>query len=329
MACILALVSHQDGKLKKASLSSVSAARALSTKTGAPVVAAAIGSGLDGVAQDAAAYGPSKVVVVDHAQYKTYMGETFAACVAELAKKLGAKAVVANADTFGKDCLPRVAAKLHAPMVSEVMEVIADSAKPQFKRPMYAGNVIATVEVSGEPVVLTVRGTSFAAPEKATQKAPVEKLDNPVSTPFAKAAFKEFQQIKSERPELVDASVIVAGGRGLKTPEDFRRLLEPLADTLGAAIGATRAVVDAGWVPNDSQVGQTGKVVAPTLYMAFGISGAIQHVAGMKDSKVIVAVNRDGDAPIFEVADYGIVGDAFKVIPELTEKIKALKAEQQ
>lgn len=327
MSAILCIVNHMDGKLRKVSLCSVGAGQALSKKTGVPVVAVVIGSGVSAVADEAAQFGPSKVLLVDHELYKSYMGENFAACVAELAKKVGAKAIIAPADTFGKDCMPRVAARLKAPLVTETMEIVPDGGQV-FKRPMYAGNVVATVQAEGEPVVLTVRTTAFPAPDKGDRKAPVEKVDNPVPEGFAGATFKEFQQTKSERPELTDASTVVSGGRGLKSPEEFRKLLEPLADVLGAAIGATRAVVDAGWVPNDWQVGQTGKAVAPTLYMAFGISGAIQHVAGMKDSKVIVAVNRDGDAPIFEVADYGIVGDVFKVIPELTEKLKALKAEQ-
>ncbi|MBI2058223.1 MAG: electron transfer flavoprotein subunit alpha/FixB family protein [Nitrospirae bacterium] len=327
MSCVLAVVGQQDGKLKKSTLSALGAAQILAKELGVPAVGVVMGSNISGAADELAGFGPSKVVAVDGPSLKDYLGEAYASALGELVKKTGAKALIAPADSFGKDCLPRVATKLKAPLATEVMEVVSGQSGKVFKRPMYAGNVIATVQLEGQPVLLTVRTTAFAAPGKAGSKAPVEKSD-PGSPASNGASFKEFQAIKSERPELVDAGVVVSGGRGLKTPEDFKKLMEPLADVLGAAIGATRAVVDAGWVPNDWQVGQTGKTVAPTLYIAFGISGAIQHVAGMKDSKVIVAVNRDGDAPIFEVADYGIVGDAFKVIPELTEKFKSLKAQQ-
>jgi electron transfer flavoprotein alpha subunit len=223
--------------------------------------------------------------------------------------------VVIAATAYGKDVAPRVAAKLSAAVASDILAVVSAN---QFKRAMWAGNAIATVEVTTPVKVITVRATEFPAAQKGGASGTVQPLS--LSAPAAKTKFVEFNEVKSARPELTEASVVVSGGRGTKG--DFKPV-EALADVLNAAVGASRAVVDAGWQPNDLQVGQTGKVVAPKLYIAAGISGAIQHLAGMKSSKVIVAVNKDAEAPIFQLADYGLVADLFKALPELRAKIKS------
>ena len=312
MATILLVAEHGAGHLKKATLQALTAAQ----KFGGTVEAVVIGAGAASAAQELAAY-VGKVHVVEGAGFEHALAETHSAAVAAAAKACGAGAVVIAATTYGKDIAPRVAAKLSAGLASDVLAVVSPS---QFKRAMWAGNAIATVEVTTPVKVVTVRATEFAAAPKAGQAGTTQPL--PVQAPAAKTKFIEFNEVKSARPELTEASVVVSGGRGTKG--DFKPI-EQLADVLNAAVGASRAVVDAGWQPNDLQVGQTGKVVAPKLYIAAGISGAIQHLAGMKGSKVIVAVNKDADAPIFQVADYGLVGDLFKVLPELSEEIKKAK----
>jgi electron transfer flavoprotein alpha subunit len=238
--------------------------------------------------------------------------------VARVVKERGYGAVFAPASTFGKDFMPRLSGLLDAPLASDIIGLSKDGDKLRVQRPMYAGNAIATVELSGSPLLFTVRQTAFDPAPQAGAKAPVEKVSVPADA--GGSAFVSRQETKSERPELTDASVIVSAGRGIKAQENFR-MVEELADLFHAAIGASRAAVDAGWAPNDWQVGQTGKIVAPDLYIALGISGAIQHLAGMKDSKVIVAINKDEEAPIFQVADYGIVGDLFQVLPEIAKEL--------
>jgi len=223
---------------------------------------------------------------------------------------------------MGKDLMPRIAARLDAPMASEIIAINDDGT---FVRPMYAGNALATVELEGPVRVVTVRGTAFDAANPVGNSAPVEKVKADLDPAGLKMAFVGFNEIKSDRPQLTEARIIVSGGRGLKSGDNFKTVLEPLVDEIGAAMGASRAAVDAGFVPNDLQVGQTGKVVAPELYVAVGISGAIQHLAGMKDSKTIVAINKDEEAPIFSVADFGLVADLFKAVPEMTEELKKLK----
>src|SRR5581483_6882677 len=238
------------------------------------------------------------------------------------AKQLGSAWVVGAATAVGKDVFPRVALLLDAGMASDVTSFNDDGT---IVRPTYAGNVLATVAVESPVKVVTVRGTAFEPAPKASAAAAVEKVVLPADVQ-GRTKFVSFAETKSDRPTLGDATIVVSGGRGLKSGENFTTVLEPLVDALGAAMGASRAAVDAGFVPNDLQVGQTGKVVAPQLYVAVGISGAIQHLAGMKDSKVIVAINKDGDAPIFSVSDYGLVADLFKAVPEMTEEVKKLKA---
>jgi electron transfer flavoprotein alpha subunit len=250
-----------------------------------------------------------------------YLAEAFAPVVAEAAKAAGATWLVAAATAQGKDLLPRAAARLGAACATDVVGLGGEGATVLLRRPMWAGNVMAEVELTSAVKAFTIRPTEFPPAQKEGQGAVTPQ---PVAVDAAqlKTRFVEFQELKSERPELTEARVVVAGGRGTKG--DFKEV-EGLADDLGAAVGASRAAVDAGWVPNDWQVGQTGKVVAPELYVAAGISGAIQHLAGMKGSKVIVAINKDPEAPIFQVADYGLVADLFKALPELREKIKSAK----
>jgi electron transfer flavoprotein alpha subunit len=230
--------------------------------------------------------------------------------------------VLATATALGKDLMPRLAARLNVPMASEIIAINDDGT---FVRPMYAGNVLATVELEGPVRVVTVRGTAFDAAKPAASVAPIEKVAATLDPAGLKMEFVAFNEIKSDRPELTEARIVVSGGRGLKSGENFKSVLEPLVDEMGAAMGASRAAVDAGFVPNDLQVGQTGKVVAPELYVAVGISGAIQHLAGMKDSKTIVAINKDEEAPIFSVADFGLVADLFKAVPEMVEAMKKVK----
>jgi electron transfer flavoprotein alpha subunit len=316
MAAILLIAEQAHGQLKKATLNALSAAQQLAEKSGGKVQALLVGNGVSPAAQELAAYGVP-VHAVDAPAFAHALAETHSAAVAAAAKQFGASSVVLAATAYGKDIAPRVAARLGAGLASDVLGVVSQS---QFRRAMWAGNAIATVEVTTPIKVVTVRATEFPAAQKAQAPGAVQPLK--VDAPAAKTKFVEFNEVKSTRPELTDASVVVSGGRGTKG--DFKPI-EALADVLGAAVGASRAVVDAGWQPNDLQVGQTGKVVAPKLYIAAGISGAIQHLAGMKGSKTIVAVNKDPEAPIFQVADYGLVADLFKALPELAEELKKLK----
>ena len=254
---------------------------------------------------------------MDGASFENYLAESYAECLAELTAELNVSHVVGPASIQGKDFLPRLAAQLDAGMVADVIEVWDDGGV-HYRRPMWAGNVLAEVVVDSPIAVLSVRTTAF---EKAAagDAAPVEERS--ASHTFDKTECVGFDEVKSERPDLTDANVVVSGGRGMKTKENFK-LLEDLADILGGAVGASRAAIDANMAPYDWQVGQTGKIVAPDLYFAVAISGAIQHVAGMKASKTIVAINKDPEAPIFKVATYGIVGDLFQIVPALTKKFK-------
>jgi electron transfer flavoprotein alpha subunit len=316
MATILLVAEQAHGHLKKATLSALGAAQRLAEKNGGQIQGLVIGAGAGQAAQELASY-LGTVHSVEGAGFEHALAETHSAAVAEAAKKLGATEVVMAATAYGKDIAPRVAGRLGAGVASDILAVVSAN---QFKRAMWAGNAIATVEVTTPVKVISVRATEFPPAAKAGSAGTVQPLS--VQAPTPKTKFVEFNEVKSARPELTEASVVVSGGRGTKG--DFKPI-EALADVLNAAVGASRAVVDAGWQPNDLQVGQTGKVVAPKLYIAAGISGAIQHLAGMKGSKTIVAVNKDPEAPIFQVADYGLVGDLFKALPELTDEVKKLK----
>jgi electron transfer flavoprotein alpha subunit len=305
----LVIAEHDNAQLKGGTANAVTAA----AKMGGDVHVLVAGGAAGGAAQAAAKLaGVSKVLHVQAAHYDGGIAENYAALVAGLAK--GYSHVVASASAFGKSFMPRVAALLD---VAQVSEISAVESPDTFVRPIYAGNAFATVQSADAIKVVTVRATGFD-PAPATGSAPVEPAPAGPDKGQSKVVSQELT--KSARPELGGARRVVSGGRGLASGENFR-MLETLADKLGAALGASRAAVDSGYVPNDCQVGQTGKIVAPELYIAVGISGAIQHLAGMKDSKVIVAINKDPEAPIFQVADYGLVGDLFEVVPELTEKL--------
>ena len=306
----LVWVEHDGKTVKDATLSTVTAASKLGE-----VHLLVAGQGVDAVAQEAAKIaGVGKVHVADDAAYANQLAENVAPLVKQLMDHHDA--FVAPATTAGKAIAPRVAALLDVMQISDILSVESEDT---FTRPIYAGNAIATVQTSDAKKVITVRGTAF---DKAAAEGGSGTVEAVATTGDTGLATFENQEIAAlTRPELTSAKIIVSGGRALGSGEKFTEVIEPLADKLGAGVGASRAAVDAGYVPNDYQVGQTGKIVAPEVYVAVGISGAIQHLAGMKDSKVIIAINKDEDAPIFQVADLGLVGDLFKVVPELTEKL--------
>jgi electron transfer flavoprotein alpha subunit len=307
---ILVFAEHDNSAIKKATLSTVAAAQKIGGEIHLLVAGHDCGAAAKAAAQVA---GVAKVLHADAPQLDDEIAENVAALIVSLAR--GYSHVLAPATSNGKNVMPRAAALLD---VQQVSEIVAVESADTFVRPIYAGNALATVQ-SADPIkVITVRATGFDAVAATGGNAPVESVAAPADSGLSSFVGREVQ--KSERPELTSARVVVSGGRGMGSGENFK-LLEPLADKLNAAMGASRAAVDAGFVPNDWQVGQTGKIVAPELYVAVGISGAIQHLAGMKDSRVIVAINKDEEAPIFQVADYGIVGDLFKVVPELIEEL--------
>jgi electron transfer flavoprotein alpha subunit len=307
---ILVIAEHDNATLKPSTLHTLGAAKQL----GGEVHVLVAGQGAQGAVQAASQVaGVAKVLVADSAQYKDQLAENLAVLVTGLAKGYGH--VLAPATTFGKNFMPRVAALLD---VGQVSDISAVKGADTFVRPIYAGNALATVQSKDAVKVVTVRSTGFDAVPATGGSASIEPVAAGADTGLSSLVGREIT--KSERPELTAARVIISGGRGMGSGENFK-LLEPIADKLNAAMGASRAAVDAGFVPNDWQVGQTGKIVAPDLYIAVGISGAIQHLAGMKDSRVIVAINKDEEAPIFQVADYGIVGDLFKIVPELAKEL--------
>jgi electron transfer flavoprotein alpha subunit len=309
---ILVIAEHDNAGLKTATLNAVTAA----AKVGGEIHILVAGAGCGAVAEQAAKVaGVAKVKVADAAHYGDQAAENLAALIVAVVANpaSGYSHIIAAATSNGKNTLPRVAALLDVAQISEIVSVVdADT----FVRPIYAGNALATVKSSDATKVITVRTTGFDAAANSGGSAAVEAIAAGPDLGQSKLMSRDLT--KSARPELAAAKIIVSGGRGMGNGENYHHVLEPLADKLGAALGASRAAVDAGFVPNDYQVGQTGKIVAPQLYIAIGISGAIQHLAGMKDSKVIVAINKDPDAPIFQVADYGLVGDLFALVPELT-----------
>jgi electron transfer flavoprotein alpha subunit len=308
---ILVLAEHDNEILKKSTATTLAAARLLPGE----ITVLVIGAHCEEVAEKASQLeGVARVWLADSPVYHGGLAENIAELIAAVGKEFAY--ILAAATTYGKNILPRAAALLDMGQISEIIRIIAPDT---FVRSIYAGNALATVQSLDPIKLLTVRPTAFEAVRITTHKAPIERLSQVVDLKLSQ--FISRQATVSERPELTSARVVVAGGRGLQSGENFRRLLEEVADKLGGALGASRAAVDAGFVPNDYQVGQTGKVVAPDLYIAVGISGAIQHLAGMKDSKVIVAINKDPDAPIFQVADYGLVGDLFTLVPELSQEL--------
>ncbi len=308
---ILVIAEHDNASIKAATLNTIAAA----SKIGGDIHVLVAGSNAQAAADAAAKIvGVAKVLLADAPQLADGLAENIDGTVLQIAKNYSH--ILAPATAYGKNIAPRIAAHLDVAQISDITAV--DSADT-FERPIYAGNAIATVQSSDAIKVITVRSTGFDPVAAEGGSAPVEKIEASADSGISKFVSRELTKL--DRPELTSAKIIVSGGRGLGSGENYTKVLEPLADKLGAALGASRAAVDAGFVPNDYQVGQTGKIVAPNLYVAVGISGAIQHLAGMKDSKVIVAINKDAEAPIFGVADYGLVGDLFTVVPDLVKEL--------
>jgi len=306
----LVIAEHDNVNLKPATLNTVAAANVI----GGEVHILVAGNACQSVADEAAAVdGVEKVILADDSAYENQLAESTANLIQSISANYSH--ILAPATTFGKNVLPRLSALLDVQQISEITEVVSDDT---FKRPIYAGSCIATVKSSDSIKVITVRATAFDPVNASGGSASVESISADGVSDLSTFVNEEIAQ--SDRPELTAASIVISGGRGMQSGDNFH-LLETIADKLGAAVGASRAAVDAGFVPNDYQVGQTGKIVAPDLYIAVGISGAIQHLAGMKDSKVIVAINKDEDAPIFQVADYGLVADLFNALPELAEQL--------
>jgi electron transfer flavoprotein alpha subunit len=321
MGNVLIVAEQKDGKLRSPSLNAFTFGKKMAQAAQGDLCVLVLGGKVGEAAAEAAKYGAKKVIAVENAGLEKYLAETYAPTVAQVAKNVGASVVAATATAYGKDLMPRVAALLEAGMASDVVAVAGPTS---FKRPMVAGNVLATVQVTTPIVVVTVRQTEFEAAKPEGAAAAVENAAAPALNALGASVLK-LEEVKSTRPDLAEAKAVVSGGRGMKSAENFKQL-EALTDLLGGALGATRAACDAGMVPNDLQVGQTGKVVAPDLYIAVGISGALQHLAGMKSSKVIVAINKDPEAPIFQVADYGLVAKWEDTLPALIDKVKAIRS---
>lgn len=317
MKNVLIVIETAGQAVRKASFQAISFGRQMQALLGGELHLLLIGSDVGSLQKEISAYGAHKLWVVDAPTFKHPLAGRYAQVIADVAQKAQASVVGAAATACGKDIYPRVATRLKAAMASDVIFVESASV---FKRAMWAGNLIATVELSTAQKVVTIRPTEFESAQPTQTTTVVESVN--IAVADDKSQFIEFKEVKSARPQLTEARVVVAGGRGTKG--DFKPI-ELLADALGGAVGASRAACDAGWVPNDYQVGQTGKIVAPELYIAAGISGAIQHLAGMKASKTIVAINKDPEAPIFQVSDYGLVGDLFKAIPELIDAYQKTK----
>jgi electron transfer flavoprotein alpha subunit len=314
----LVVAELSSGALRRSSLSAITFAKGV----GGPFAILVLGADPAAAAKELAAFGAQSVLVASDPALKDYVCERFAPTVAKVARDGGWDTVVLTATAFGKDLAPRVAALLGAGYAPDINLVKVEGAQRLYRRPMCAGNVFGWLEITSPIHVVSVRQTEFSAAEPVSETCPVQSVALAPEEPVAKQVeFIKLETTSSERPDLAEARVVVAGGRALK--EQFMQLLGPLADTLGAALGASRAACDAGYAPPELQVGQTGRTVAPQLYIAIGISGAIQHVAGMKASKVIVAINKDGDAPIFQIADYGLVQDLFTAIPELVTQLRS------
>jgi electron transfer flavoprotein alpha subunit len=318
MAESLILVEHDRQHVKRHSLHAITLARQL----GSEYALLVLGHHLDEIAASLVSYGASAVIVADDPALAEPLADRYATVIVEAARKHGAKAIMGISSTFGKDVLPRAAALLDAPMLTDVVALERMNDLICYRRPINAGSMFATVTLEGDRRVLTIRATAFEAPPADATACPIERFGVDATSIPNGMQFICREERKSDRPDLAEARVVVAGGRPLKDKETFERLVGGLADALGGAIGATRAAVDAGMAPNDYQIGQTGKVVAPELYIALGISGAIQHLAGIKDSRVIVAINKDPDAPIFQMATYALVGDLYQIVPQLIESIR-------
>ena len=314
----LILIEHDRQQVKRPSLHAVTLAREL----GGEYAFLVLGYGLNEIAGSLVSLGATSVIVADDPALAEPLADRYATVIAEVAQKRGATTLLGTSSTFSKDILPRAAALLDAPMVTDVIGIEEMDGSISYRRPINAGSMLATVKLEGDRRVLTVRATAFEAPAADAVPCPVERfVFHAASLPNGMQLISR-EQRASDRPDLTEARVVVSGGRPLKDKETFERLVGGLADALGGAVGATRAAVDAGMAPNDYQIGQTGKIVAPELYIALGISGAIQHLAGIKDSRIIVGINKDPDAPIFQMATYGLVGDLHQIVPQLIESIR-------
>ncbi len=319
---ILSFAEQRDNKFKKSSFETVKAAKGIADQLGAECIALVVGSGVEGIAGALGEYGASRVLVVDDPKLAQHSNTAYSRIIAEVASKEGAQIVFLPASQMGKDLAPRVAIKLNAGLAADCVALKADGGDIIATRPVYAGKGLVDVRVKTGIKVFTLRPNVFTAGAPQGVAGKIEKVSVSLDPGDFGSTVKEVK-VATGRPDVTEADIIVSGGRGLKGPENFH-LIESLADVLGAGVGASRAVVDAGWRPHDEQVGQTGKTVSPTMYVACGISGAVQHLAGMSSSKCIVAINKDKDAPIFQVADYGIAGDVFEILPELTAQLKTM-----
>jgi electron transfer flavoprotein alpha subunit len=322
MSNVLVIAQVIDGEVKRATNSAVTFAAEAASILGGAFSIAALGDDLSGASDTLAKLGATKVYLAEGPGLSNGLAEQWAPTIEGIVKSGDFSLVVTPASSIGKDVMPRLAYRLDAGMASEVVAVENEGGKLTYTRPMYAGNVNGKVQITTPVQAVTIRATEFDPAPAVETASPVEKVALPASSDaMSRITFNGFEKSVSARPDLAEARVVVSGGRGLKAQENFK-LLEDLADLMGGAVGGTRAAVDAGFIHNNFQVGQTGKIVAPELYFAVGLSGALQHVAGMKSSKVIVAVNKDEEAEIFQIADYGIVGDLFKLVPEIQEEIK-------
>ena len=318
MAESLILIEHDRQQVKRSSLHAITLAQQL----GGEYALLVLGDGLGGMSASLVSYGACAVVVADDPLLAESLADRYATVIAEAARQHNAKNILGTSSTFSKDVLPRAAALLDAPMVSDVVAIEEIDGSISYRRPINAGSMFAMIKVDGDRRVLTVRATAFEPPAANAAPCPIKRFEFDAASLPNCMRFISREERRSDRPDLTKARVVVSGGRPLKDKETFERLVGGLADMLGGAIGATRAAVDAGMAPNDYQIGQTGKVVAPELYIALGISGAIQHLAGIKDSRIIVAINKDPDAPIFQIATYGLVGDLHQIVPQLIESIR-------
>ncbi len=321
---VLAIAEQRNGIFRKVTYEIVSEGRRLADQLGGELVVILLGSGINGLNAELAHYGANKVLIGDSEIFKNYSSEAFTRTIVEAAKNINPEIILLPASSFGKDLGPRLAAHLDVGLATDCIKLKLENGRLHAIRPMYAGKILAEHQLLASPQMASLRPNNFPVlTPDASKTAIVEKISVPISTGDLKAMVKEFVSGEGGKIELTEANIIVSGGRGMKAPENYK-IIEELADVLKAAVGASRSAVDAGWRPHSDQVGQTGKTVSPNLYIACGISGAIQHLAGMSSSKCIVAINKDPEAPIFQRADYGIVGDLFEVVPKLTEEFKKI-----
>jgi len=321
---LLVITEQRNGTFRKVSYEVVSEGRRLADQLANELIVIVLGSGIDGLSGQLGQYGADKVMVGDNNIFKNYSAEGYTRTIVDAVKNIDPEIILLPASSMGKDLGPRLAAHLNVGLATDCIQLKLENGKLHAIRPMYAGKVLAEHELNASPQIASLRPNIFPILEPDQSKsATIEQISIPVSPGDLKAVVKELISVEGGTIELTEADIIVSGGRGMKGPENYK-ILEELADALGAAVGASRSAVDAGWRPHSDQVGQTGKTVAPDLYIACGISGAIQHLAGMSSSKCIVAINKDPEAPIFQRADYGIVGDLFEVVPKLTEEFKKI-----